>query len=152
MPTSSARSNRGRTRNNEQYAYFTVVGEFAPADISARLNLLPTNSWKKGELNPTTKLERKLSRWSLYSELDHSKPLEEHIESVLVQLSAEREKVSRLSSEMDAGIQIVGYFYSDYPGFGLNRETVAQLAELNLSIDCDFYYLYSDKREDSECR
>ena len=44
---------------------------------------------------------------------------------------------------------LVAYFKTDYPGLGFDRALVNSLAEFSLSVDFDFYYLYSDIREDS---
>lgn len=71
---------------NEQYAYFTVTGEFGPKEITQRLAVVPTDSWKVGDFHPRTGLERKFSRWCLYSRLARSKELEEHIADVLAQM------------------------------------------------------------------
>jgi len=46
-------------------------------------------------------------------------------------------------------MQLVGWLYKDYPGLHFEKELVVGLAELELSVDFDFYYLYSDAREDS---
>ena len=58
------------------------------------------------------------------------------------------EEIHRLGTEYQAGIQLVGYSYNDFPGFGLDRDLISGLARLNVGIDCDFYYLYSDSHED----
>ena len=55
------------TKDNECYAYFTLVGEFDPKEITQRMGIEPTDSWMKGDINGKTKLERKFSRWSLHS-------------------------------------------------------------------------------------
>gem|GEM_PF-2317799 len=57
--------------------------------------------------------------------------------------------VRDIRETIDGGMQLVGYFHADYPGFGLDDRTLAELGSLRLGIDCDFYYLYFDKREDS---
>jgi hypothetical protein len=41
-------------------------------------------------------------------------------------------------------MQLVAYFKTNYPGLHLRRELVESLAEYALSVDFDFYYLYSD--------
>jgi hypothetical protein len=46
-------------------------------------------------------------------------------------------------------MQLVGYFHSYYPGLSFDRRVVESLAEYGLSVDLDFYYLYSGRREDS---
>jgi Domain of unknown function (DUF4279) len=137
------------TRPNEYRAYFTLVGEFDPADISRRLGLEPTSSWKKGDLNPRTQLERKHSRWNLDSRFEQSASLEEQVADVLKQLKPCSAAIRDLRVTVDGGMQLIGYFYTHYPGFGLDDGILSELAQLRLGIDCDFYYLHSDKREDS---
>jgi hypothetical protein len=137
------------TRPNEYRAYFTLMGDFDPDEISKRLGLAPTSSWKKDDLNPQTQFARKHSRWNLDSRLDKSTSLEDHVADVLEQLKPCSAAVAELRTTVEGVMQLVGYFYTAYPGFGLDDRTLAELARLRLGIDCDFYYMYSDKREDS---
>jgi hypothetical protein len=138
------------TKDNEQYAYFTVTGDFDPKTITERMGIQPSESWKKGERNERTHYERKFSRWSLNSRLDHSATLEAHVQDVLNQARDHAVAVQEIGREFNCWVQLVGYFHNDYPGFGLGSESIAGLAQLNVGIDCDFYYLYSHEREDSE--
>jgi hypothetical protein len=64
------------TKDNEQYAYFTVFGDFDPEVITARLGLTPSESWIKGSRSERTHFERKFSRWSFNSRLERSQSLE----------------------------------------------------------------------------
>jgi hypothetical protein len=137
------------TEPNTYCAYFTLVGEFDPAEITAFLGLKPTRSWKKGDINEQTKLERKHSRWCLDSRLENTSSLEKHIADVLDQLRPHIPSISELRSTVDGGMQLVAYYHTDYPGFSLDDSAIFELAQLKLGIDCDFYYLYSNKREDS---
>jgi hypothetical protein len=122
------------TENNEQYAYFTVVGDFDPADISQSLGIAATESWRKGDVNPRTQLERKCSRWSMYSRLERTSELEAHIADVVEQLSANKRRFVELSSKHDGVMQSVAYFKSSYPGLHFARELVESLAEFSLSL------------------
>ncbi len=137
------------TEPNEQYAYFTIIGDFDPADISKLVGVTPTEAWVKGDINPRTQLERKVSRWSLYSRLERSRELEAHIADVIEQLGAKKNDFVALSSQHGGQVQLVAYFKTSYPGLHLKRGLVESLAEYGLSVDFDFYYLYSDCREDS---
>lgn len=141
---------RPMSESNECYAYFTVVGSFDPVDVTKRVGVEPTSSWKVGELNPRNHSERKFSRWSLKSRLVTKAELEAHIDDVLDQLDAHSEAFRELSTAQKSGMQLVGYFHSYYPGFHLNEKTIRRLSDYGLSVDCDFYYLYSDAREDTE--
>jgi hypothetical protein len=138
------------TRPNEYFAYFSFVGEFDPADISIQVRLQPSRSWRKGEINPQTQRERNHSRWCVDSRLRDTEPLEKHTENVLEQLRPRAEVIAQLRSQFDGGLQLVAYFYKDYPGFGLDDVAVTELSKMKLGFDCDFYYLYSDKRKDSD--
>jgi hypothetical protein len=75
--------------------------------------------------------------------------LEDHIEDVIEQLRTNRAGFIEVSSKHGGVMQLVAYFKNSYPGFGLERDLVTSLAEFSLSVDFDFYYLYSDSREDS---
>src|SRR5262249_52054371 len=135
---------------NECYAYFSVVGSFDPTEITQRLGTKPTESWQKGELNPRNGLERKFSRWSLYSRLERAlDDLEQHVVDVLNQLDSNSAAFRQLSVEFGGTMELVGYFHSRYPGLAFEPDVVSRLAQYSLSIDFDFYYVYSDKRDDS---
>jgi hypothetical protein len=137
------------TEPNEQYAYFTLTGDFDPADISKLIGATPTECWLKGSANPRTQLERKFSRWSLYSRLERNFSLEDHIKDVIQQLSENKSRFVEASLKHGGVMQLVAYFKSGYPGLDFEPELVKSLAEFSLSVDFDFYYLYSDRREDS---
>jgi len=138
------------TKENEQYAYFTVTGDFDPTVITDQLGIQPSESWRMGDRNERTHYERKFSRWSLKSRLDHSATLEEHVRDVLDQTRDFAPTIRDIGRAFNCWVQLVGYFHSDYPGFSLDRDSISSLAILNVGIDCDFYYLYSHEREDSE--
>ena len=137
------------TRENEYSAYFTVTGEFDPKSITEQIGIEPTSSWKKSDRNEKTHLERKFNRWSLHSRLDKFALLEAHIADALEQLKPKAEQLRQILKGNEGGMQLVGWLYKDYPGLHFEKELVVGLAELELSVDFDFYYLYSDAREDS---
>jgi hypothetical protein len=71
--------------------------------------------------NERTHFERKFSRWSLNSRLDHSAELEKHVLDVLDQTRDHAESIREIGREFDCWIQLVGYFHNDSPGFGLDN-------------------------------
>jgi hypothetical protein len=137
------------TASNKYRAYFTVFGEFDPEDVTRVLGLQPTRTWRKGDMNPETGLERNHTRWSLESRLQESEPLEFHVDDVLQQLDGVAGSIRDLAAKYNGTLQLVAYVYTQYPGLCMAPEQVKDLANLGLSFDFDFYYLYSDKREDS---
>jgi hypothetical protein len=137
------------TEPNEQYAYFTVTGDFDPSDISELVGVAPTECWRKGSVNPGTQLERTFSRWSLYSRLERNRSLEDHIADVIQQLRENRSGFGAVSSKYGGVMHLVAYFKCGYRGLDFDRELMKSLAEFSLSVDFDFYYLHSESREDS---
>jgi hypothetical protein len=136
--------------DNKSYAYFCVEEfPFDPDEMTRRIGLQPSDSWRKGDIAPKTRLERSMNRWELQSRLDRKEDLEAHVKDVLLQLDSQREAILSICAEFRAYLQLVGYFYQYYPGFHLDREDTKRIGQYNLAMDCDFYYLYSDKREAS---
>jgi hypothetical protein len=134
---------------NEQCAYFTLVGDFDPADISLQAGMTPTECWIKGSRNERTHLERKFSRWSLFSRLNRTCDIEAHITDVIDQLTANRKGFIDLASKYGGTVQLVARLKSGYPGYHFNRELVESIAEFKLEVDFDLYWMYSDSREGS---
>lgn len=134
---------------SEQYAYFTITDSFDPEEITRRAKVIPTDSWKKGDLHPIRGLERKFSRWSLRSRLGAAHPLEDHITDVLKQLEQNSSEFEKLAREFSGCMQLVGYFHEGYPGLHFDAALVQGLAKYGLSVDFDFYELWSDGREDT---
>ena len=126
------------TKPNEYRAYFTLVGDFEPEEVTVSLGILPTEAWKKGDRNERTHLERKFSRWSLYSRLEPSAKLEEQVEDVLAQVRPVADKVASILTKFEGWMQLVGYFNESFPGLTLAAGTVIELASLNIAIDFDF--------------
>jgi hypothetical protein len=137
------------SEDNEQYAYFTVTDSFDPAEITRRIGVEPTKSWRKGDLHPKNQMEQKFSRWSLASRLDRTADLEDHIRDVLAQMDQKPAEFQSVSREFGGCMQLVGYWNTQYPGLHFDRSMTEGLARYGLSVDFDFYYLYSDGREDT---
>lgn len=132
---------------NEQYAYFTLAGPFDPEEITSRAGVAPSDSWRAGDLHPRTRLERKFSCWSLHSRLTRDESLEAHINDVLARLDQNPEGFASLSRDHGGCMQLVGYFHESYPGLHFDADLVSRLGKYALSLDFDFYYLWSDARE-----
>ena len=137
------------TKPNKCYAYFYVAGSFDPAQVTGRVGINPTRSSFEGSVIERTQMKRKCSRWELYSRLETTATLEEHVVDVLDQLDEKRNEFKQLSAELDGIMELVGYFYAYYPGLTFERDVIERLAEYSLSMDCDFYYLFSEEQDSS---
>jgi len=104
------------TKDNEQYAYLTVVGDFRPESVTAKLGLEPSEAWKKGDQNERTHLERKFSRWSIDSRLERSASLEDHVRDVLEQVLPNADQIRQVATECKVWVQLVGFFHNNLSG------------------------------------
>jgi hypothetical protein len=144
--------------DNQHYAYFAISGSFDPIDITERIGVRPTECWKQGDISHRTHRERKFSKWSLYSRLEREArrqggrnyDLETHIRDVLAQLDLSTATFASVSQEFGGWMQLVSYLHCNYPGLHFDRDITEGLARYSLSVDFDFYWLYSHDRESTD--
>lgn len=129
---------------DRQYAYFSITGSFNPDEITSLLRVIPTQSWAEGDPHPKNPSKRKFSKWSLYSRLDESEPIEKHVCDVLDQLDRNVEGFIHVSELHHGTMQMVGHFYAMYPGWSFDANTILRLARYSLCFDFDFYEYHSD--------
>lgn len=131
---------------NEQYVELTLTGSFDPAEITAMVGFPPHESWRTGEMYPHAKLkiERPLDGWLLRSRLATAEPLEAHLADLLSQMEQQREAFTAVAQRYNGVVRLVGYFYEDYPGLYLDSSLLTRVAQLHISLDFDFYYLWSE--------
>jgi len=135
------------TEPNSCYAYFAVYGDdIDPAGLTQELGVAPTKEWRKGDLDPRHR-ERSTGHWALYSRLDRTAELEDHLHDVLLQMDANAEAFHAVASRFDGIMQLVGHFHDIGAGLNLSKSALARLAFYGLHLDLDSYYLYSDSRE-----
>ncbi|MEG3898838.1 MULTISPECIES: DUF4279 domain-containing protein [unclassified Microcoleus] len=129
---------------SEIYAYFMLTGmEFEPEEVTAKVSINPTETWRKGDLiNPRGTRRHKENGWSVYSQIEKSADLEEHINSVLEQLQPGWVPLLELCKCYAAEIACVIYYRrGSVPAIHFAPDIVAQAAKLNAEIDVDFYVL-----------
>jgi hypothetical protein len=129
------------------YAYFYVIGfEDEPSTINQRLALEPNETWLKGEDWLPNK-PRECNSWQVHSSLEQSEIfLDAHIKSVLDIIEPKRAEILKLQNEgCDIGINCVGYYYDEHPGFHLSAELIARLAAFSMNVDLDLYCLGKEK-------
>ncbi|HEX5050914.1 MAG TPA: DUF4279 domain-containing protein [Planctomycetota bacterium] len=110
--------------------------------MTARLGLVPTDAWNVGDIDPRTGQPRKFMSWQLKSGLDDTRPLDEHIKSLLLIVGVQTSEMRQLWVDHDLWLQCVGYYPpSSGAGMHFDREVVRQAAQLGLAIDCDHYFV-----------
>ena len=121
------------------YAYFHIRGSFDLDDITRRTSVAPTKTARQGDAIGDGSKERPCSLWALYSRLEPSASLENHVTDVLQQLDANHEAFEKLGREFDCTLQLVGSFRNVNPGVHFDSETLQKAATYGVAIDCDFY-------------
>ena len=132
---------------NREYAYFKVVGLGNQEVITERLGWEPSNAWSVGDKKPRGGVQQWMF-WTLNSGHDDTKPLDTHIESLLLTLEMKAETIRQLSMDYELTIQCVGYYPASGHGANLNREVIRRAAQLGLAFDLDFYYI--DNHDEDE--
>jgi hypothetical protein len=65
--------------------------------------------------------------------------MDKHLEALLAIIEPKAAAIRSLQSKHEVGINCVGYFYGENPGFHLSRDLIARLYALSLEIDFDLY-------------
>ncbi len=71
---------------------------------------------------------------------------------MLAQLGNNRAEFASLSKEFGGVIQLLAYLRRFCPDLQFDSEITEVLGSYSLAVDCDFDWLYSDRRVDSEFR
>lgn len=125
-----------------EYAYVSIASDGTHDTVTARLGMQPSEAWNAGDLNERSGRPFPCTRWMRESGLDDTHPLEAHIAALLSMFRGKGEAIRALLADHDVTLQCVGYYAIDQgPGVHFERETVRQVAELGMAMDCDFYVL-----------
>lgn len=124
-----------------------VTGPSTHQEVTALLGLRPSEAWNVGEANPRNGKPRKFMSWRMSSGLDDTKPLAEHISTLLLRLQPRASDLRQLWVEHNLTLQCVGYFPPSGHGVHFDREQVRQAAQLGLALDLDFYYVDDHEHE-----
>ncbi len=124
----------------DTYAYFWVRGfEVPPSVISRELGLDPTETWVKGEPWLPGR-NRSFNTWHLHSPLPRTEVfMDMHLEALLSLLEPQAAAIQSTRSRYEFGINCVGYYHNENPGFHLSAALIARLHVLALDVDFDLY-------------
>ena len=115
----------------DTYAYFHVRGFDCPVEqISELLQLAPSSTWVKGKPGVAGR-PRQFSNWELCSPLPRTEVFQD----------SHRERVLQAIKLYECGLQGVGYYTNENPGFHMEAELVSRIAAFGLSVDFDLYCL-----------
>ncbi len=144
----------GTPEPNEQYADLSVIGQFDPEEISRLMGLVPTRTWKKGDVSRIGsdgyehEYKHQSNGWSLHSRLTKDRSLEDHIADIFDQLDANLQNFKQISTNYTCRIWLFGYLdKSHHLGAHLDPKLIKLAGEYNLGFHLAFYnpLFYTDK-------
>ena len=130
--------------NSEIYAYFRLRGlDFEPEEITAKVGIMPTKTWKVGDLiNPKIIHRKRIDNgWCLRPEFEESFYLEDYVRYLLEKLEPGWLPLTEICQKYYAEINCVIYAVGDErPAIHFNKEIIEKTAKLNAEIDIDLYF------------
>lgn len=124
------------------YLWVMDYGEDASV-VTKLLGLEPTRICIPGQPgSPTSRVPSRHHGWEFNSPLPLTAHIDEHLEALLQVLEPHAEAIRAASEKFKVGINSYVYYYVDWqPGIHLTERSVRLLADMNLSVDFDLYYL-----------
>ena len=114
-----------------EYAYVSITGPGTHENITEVLGLQPSEAWNVGETNGRTGRPRRQMRWMLYSGLDDTHPLNQHIELLFLRLKTKADALRLLWIDYDLTLVCVGHF----PQAGHGSTLIASRSDKRRSSD-----------------
>ncbi|MBC6481736.1 MAG: DUF4279 domain-containing protein [Hormoscilla sp. GM7CHS1pb] len=127
---------------SEILASFTLTGEFDPEEITNKVGIIPSETWRMGELiHPKGTIRHQQNGWSLKSKLEKSAELEDHVKYVLEQLQPGWIPLAELCTQHDAEIDCVIYVNGQVTAIHFDKRIIDLVNKLNAEIDVDLYVI-----------
>lgn len=111
----------------------------SPIEISDCLGLIPSKSWKKGEVNSKTQKIFKENGWELESSLDEKSSLTEKIEYICKTFEPFHKKMKKLSNYWYIEISCIVYYKDSPPALNFSNSLVSKISKISASLDIDLY-------------
>jgi hypothetical protein len=124
----------------EIQAEFLITGvNVAPDEITDAIGVMPTRTWKMGEIIEKTTLPRKQNGWCLSTGYHHDFDLGKQAKDLLQSLLPKSELISSYCREhgLRCELACVIYLIDETPSVNFDDETISGFAKLNASIDVD---------------
>lgn len=120
---------------------FELKGEFSPDMISSTVSLLPSETWRKGDVGKF-KVAKQYDYWSLDSGYVNTLDISEVSESIYSKLKQKKAEFTKLISEtnLTAVFSLIAKIDGDNtPSITFPEEVVKLASEFGASIDIDLY-------------
>ncbi len=117
--------------------------ELPPDEITSLLKIMPTRTWRTGDLKQEKSILRHSERgWELGSELPASNALGEHFKHLTDALVPSFEVLGSFGAKWTKHFACALYYPADEPPeLSLDSDTLRAIANLQASLDIDLYAL-----------
>ena len=115
--------------------------------ISDRLQIVPSETWRMGDVIKSTVLRRKRDAWVLSSGLDRTMPYPVHVKALLDRLHPRHAEIRGICKELGLEAEVsagVESYDGDRPNLTLEAGEIRRLADLNAGLEIDLYILDDD--------
>jgi hypothetical protein len=122
---------------------FRLTGQgFSLDDVTAMVQLTPTNTWRAGDLIARTIMKRKHDGWTLELLERETFDMEESLRELLDVLEPHQRKIIEAMDrfKLDAEISFGVLIYESEPAAWFSADTIRRAALLNASLDIDLIH------------
>jgi len=122
--------------------HFTLTGRFNPDNVSEKLGISPTKTWRLGEPIQKTLLSYKHDGWCLSSDEVDTLDLDEQFTKIWNIIQPYNSTIVDICDELNLHAEIacaVDVEDDQYPVLHFKRESIKRISELNAEIDIDIY-------------
>ncbi len=133
---------KGGCALNSCYTYFTIVGDFNPAEITEKLGLEPFEFWQKGDKH-VNGISHTFSRWSIGKCSDYDVIVSNQMQKTIEPLIEKIDLLNEIREKYEVGycIEVVPEIYTDEstPVLAPSLEVIDFCHATRTEIDIDLY-------------
>jgi hypothetical protein len=122
--------------------HFTLIGRFNPDEVSEKLGISPTKTWRFGESIQKTLASYKHDGWRLSTNEVETLDLDKQLKKIWDIIHPFNSKIInicedlKLDAEIACSVDVEG---DQYPALYFERESIKRIAELNAELDIDIF-------------
>ena len=135
---------------NKCYTYFRIVGDFDPDEISARLGIIPNDSWKPGDLRKDGSVHT-FSCWTCGKCDEYDVNVDNQMRKTISGLLNKIDELNQIRNDFDVCfyLEVVPEIYVDdiNPCLAPSLDVIDFCHATRTEIDIDLYIYSSDDDE-----
>lgn len=127
-------------------ARFSIYGEnFEPGDITKQLGIIPTETYKKGELSTKYKIPRKETAWSISTGYEASMDINDQLNKILLLIEDKADKLVEIKDRLRINMLfmfVVNIVNNEKPAMYFEKRFIHFASKIDAEIGFDTY-IYS---------